>query len=377
MARRELRLEELIRRFDATAPVERAETPPSAWYLDPELAELERRAVVGATWQLVGPESWLTEAGAFVADTIAGEPVVVVRGADGVLRAFSNVCRHHAAEVASGRGCVERLVCPYHGWEYDLAGRLRRAPRMGRVEGFERERFGLPELEVGVFGPLVLVRVAGEGPSIGAWLAPLVGRLDLSGLRFVARRRYELRCNWKVFVDNYLDGGYHVDLIHGGLAAQLELESYRTEVHGGIVLQVCEASASASPGSGADGAADFGERVAGGAVYAWVYPNLMLNRYGPFLDTNVVLPLGPDRCAAVFDYYVEDGSLARDEGFLRRSLEASDRVQQEDVGVCESVQRGLASALYDTGRYAPALEHGMHHFHRRLAEGLLASLERR
>jgi choline monooxygenase len=355
-----------LERFDATAPIERARTPPAAWYHDPAFFALERRTVFARTWQCIGPLEPLAAPGSFVSGEIAGEPFVAVRGADGELRAFSNVCRHHASALVRGAGRLERFVCPYHGWTYDLDGRLRKAPRTAGLAGFARESFGLVAQEVGQWGPLAFVRIApGSGEGLAELLAPLAGRLDASSLSFVARRSYELACNWKVFVDNYLDGGYHVAQLHGGLAAQLDLESYRTEVAYKVSLQIC----SSGSGAGGAGGVDFGERLGRGAVYAFVYPNFMINRYGPIMDTNWVLPLGPERTLTIFDYYFEPAAAA-DASFVERSLAASDRVQLEDVEICESVQRGLRSAAYDTGVYAPALEQAALHFHRQLAADL-------
>jgi choline monooxygenase len=353
-----------IDRFDPSIPIERARTPPASWYIDPAILAIERDAVFARTWQGVGPIERLAAPGDYLAGEVAGEPFVAVRGNDGSLRAFFNVCRHHASCLVQGEGRIERFVCPYHGWTYDLDGRLRKAPRLGGVREFDRDAFGLVEIEVAGHGPLAFVRLRRGGETLAELLRPLDGRLDTGRLRFVARRSYEIACNWKVFVDNYLDGGYHVEFLHGALASQLDLDSYRTEIEGRVSLQLCGTGAAEH-----DAAGDFKERLAGGAVYAFVYPNFMLNRYGPVLDTNWVLPIGPERTRTVFDYYFDE-SVAGDAEFVERSLAASDRVQQEDIAICESVQRGLRSAAYDTGVYAPTVEQAAHHFHRLLAADL-------
>jgi choline monooxygenase len=354
------------RSFDPTLPIERARTPPSAWYIDPARLALEEQRVFRRTWQAAGPLEWVADPGRFATGTVAGEPWVVVRGTDGELRAFFNVCRHHASCIASGQGTAERLVCPYHGWTYDLDGRLRRAPRMAGVEGFDRERLGLVPMEIGSWGPIVFVRPEPGGIALAEAMRPLDDRLDAQGLRFVTRRSWEIGCNWKVYVDNYLDGGYHVAHLHGGLASQLDLDDYRTELHDRVSIQLC------ATGGGGGGGVDFRERLGEGAVYAFVYPNFMLNRYGPILDTNWVVPLGPERTLTVFDYWFEAELAERDPEFVERSLAASARVQEEDVLICESVQRGLRSSCYDTGLYAPRVEQAAHAFHRLLVADLAA-----
>ncbi len=353
-----------LNRFDPAVPVERASTPPASWYTDPAFLELERTHVFARSWQPAARLEQLARPGDYAAGRLTGEPYVVLRDSAGRLRAFFNVCRHHASCVAEGQGNTRQLVCPYHGWTYDLDGKLRKAPSLGGVQDFDRRSFGLLPMDVGSWGPLVFVRPERDGPALDVLFRPLQGRIDFGPLRFFKRVEYELSCNWKVFVDNYLDGGYHVAHLHGGLASQLALDSYRTEVVDRVSIQSC-AAGSAVPGSGND----FAERLAGGALYAFIYPNFMINRYGPVMDTNWVVPLGPDRTLTIFDYYFEQ-EVIDDRSFVERSLAASDRVQQEDVVICESVQRGLDSSAFDRGRYAPALEQAAHRFHCLLAEDL-------
>lgn len=356
---------EELAKFDSAAVHAAAWTPPASWYVSPEFHELELRAVFRRNWQPIARREQLAAPGRYVAAEFAGWPLVATRDEGGALRAMENVCRHHAALVAEGEGAADELVCPYHAWAYGLDGRLLRAPRMGAVTGFDREAFCLPPVEVDEWGHWVWVRQRAAEPSTGQQarfpldrLQPLHEKLARTGyerLRFVARKAYELRCNWKVYVDNYLDGGYHVAHLHKALASALDLDGYRTELFPGYSIQ------------SAGGAANRNERVGDAALYAWVYPNFMINRYGPVMDTNWVLPLAADRCLTVFDFFFEPSC---DEAFIAESLAASDVVQAEDVAISESVQRGLASGSYDRGRYAANLEHGEHQFHVLLAEDL-------
>ncbi|MBN4059209.1 hypothetical protein JYT22_00995 [Endomicrobium sp. AH-315-J14] len=160
-----------------------------------------------------------------------------------------------------------------------------------------------------------------------------------------------IECNWKVYVDNYLDGGYHIPHMHPSLDAQLDMETYRTEIFERYSVQT----------SGA--ASDGPDRIGSGALYAWMFPNFMINRYGPCMDSNHVVPLGPDRCRVDYQFYfTEDARHLTEE-----SMAQADVTQKEDIAICESVQRGLKSESYDRGRYAPTVEIGEHHFHRLLA----------
>jgi len=337
-----------LARFDPALPCERAWTAPASWYADPAFFELERERVFRQGWMAVARSDELSAPGSYVAGELFGSPWVIVRDESGELRGFHNVCRHHATAVMKGSGSCGELVCPYHGWTYELDGRLRSAPQLGRVEEFVREEHGLKPLRVASWGPLVFVHLGQPTSSPGDQLTALSRELDELGsgeLRFVERRRYELDCNWKVYVDNYLDGGYHVPHLHGGLDSSLEMAQYEHELCERYNVQRC-------PG-GRD------QRVGAGALYAWLYPNLMLNRYGQMLDVNRVLPLTPTRTAVEFEWYAAP---ELDQATLARWLEDSDRVQREDEDVCASVQRGLASGAYDRGRYAER-EAPMHHFH--------------
>lgn len=360
-----------LARFDPGVPLPRATTPPASWYTEPAFLELEHERLFRRSWQPLALAERLVRPGDFEAGRLGREPLVAVRGGDGALRVLRNVCLHHAAEVASGSGHARRLVCPYHGWSYELDGRLAATPRCEGMEALAPGEASLAAVPARRLGPLVLA-VAGGAPlradPVDGALERRLAEAGLDGLRFVRRRTYELRCNWKVFVDNYLDGGYHVAPLHRDLGAQLDAASYRTQICGDAAVQSVGAAATPAP------SADLPERVRGGALYVWVHPNLMLNRYGPFLDTNHVVPVAADRCRVVFDWFVEPDApeLAGPEGetFLERCLAASDAVQREDEAVCESVQRGLASSGYDRGRYAPRLEHAAWHFHRLLARDL-------
>ncbi len=351
--------QDLIRAFDPTVPIDEAGTPPKGWYLDPALHEHERTALFARSWLPGCRAAEVAEPGDYVSGTLFGNPYVVVRGTDGRLRAFHNVCGHHGAEVARGAGRCAELRCGYHGWTYRLDGELSRVPDAGRLAGFDRRGLGLRPMAVSSWGPLVFVRPAGAAGArdLAGDLDTLRPRLDpaeLAGLTWVARREYVLGCNWKVFVENSLDGGYHVPHVHPRLGDGLAMREYATHVLPRTAVQVCAAA-------GEDA------RLGAEVVYGWLFPNLFLNRYGDMLDTNTVLPLTVDSCLVVFDWF-HAGSAAG--AAVASAIAESDEVQREDVLVCESVQRGLGSMAYDRGRYSPAHERAVHAFHTLLREEL-------
>lgn len=366
------RLAAEVERFDPDLPVERAFAPPSSWYTAPAVHELERRAVLQRRWLYACRAHDVSAPGSYAAGCVAGMPWVVARDAGGTLRAFHNVCRHRGSEVVQGTGAAGDLTCRYHGWVYGLDGRLQRAPRMGRIDGFDRADFALPPLQVFEWGPLVMINADLDARPFLDDFGPLDDRLRATGwgrLLPGPRRVWDVGSNWKVFNDNYLDGGYHIAHMHPTLDAQLDMSTYRTELFGWYSLQTSAPDRTDDPRAQVDVAQRMGE----GPVYAWLYPTLMINRYGPVLDINVVLPVAPDRCQVLFDFWF-DPAVADDSAFLEQSLAQSDVTQREDIDVSESVQRGTASPTYDRGRYASSWERGIHHFHQLLARDLRAGL---
>lgn len=358
-------LRDLLSEYDASAPLESAWTIPAPWYRDLTIAEAERKTVFGTSWQFIARAEQLSQPGQFVTADVAGEPIIAVRGSDGRLRAFFNVCRHHAAAVVSEAcGSASLLRCPYHGWTYGLDGSLKGTPDFSGVQGFDAARNGLVPVQVAQWEQFVFVNLNLAAPDPGGYLGEFTLRasaLELGKLRFVERRTYELRCNWKVFVDNYLDGGYHVPYVHKGLNSVLDYRQYTIELAGRGVLQ-----SSPVQNAGATEPA-VAETRRGAAYYFWFYPNFMLNWYQGVLDTNLVLPLAIDRTRVIFDFYF--GTEFDDEG-ARQSVEVSNRIQDEDVAICESVQRGLGSSAYRAGRLSVRREAGEHLFHRLLAADL-------
>ncbi|XP_008443631.2 choline monooxygenase, chloroplastic isoform X1 [Cucumis melo] len=364
----------LVDDFDPEIPLEKALTPPSSWYIDPSFFALELDRVFYRGWQAVGYVEQLKDAHDFFTGRLGNVEYVVCKDNNRKVRAFHNVCRHHASLLATGCGKKSCFVCPYHGWTYGLDGILLKATRINGIQNFNENDFGLVPLPVAMWGPFVLLNLDGklsskldvdEDKVAREWLGTCADVLRLNGvdasLSYVCRREYTIDCNWKVFCDNYLDGGYHVPYAHKGLASNLNLESYSTELFETVSIQSCK--------GGGESKGDDYDRLGPEALYAFIYPNFMINRYGPWMDTNLVLPLGPRKCLVVFDYFLE-ASFKNDDSFIQQSLEDSESVQNEDIILCEGVQKGLESPAYKFGRYAPSVENAMHHFHRLLHRNL-------
>lgn len=372
MNNRHMSVAEILAQYDAKAALPDASTIPAPWYVDSRVAELEAQTVFGKTWQMVGRVEQVEKPGQFVTATVAGEPIVVVRGNDGVLRGFYNVCRHHAAAVVTEPcGQASILHCPYHGWNYGLDGALKGMPEFEGVKNFERQQNGLLPVKADTWEKFVFVNLDRQTAPLNDFLGGLVTRvapLSVSKLHYFDSRTYDIACNWKVFVDNFLDGGYHVPHLHKGLSSVLDYKEYTIENEDRYCLQ------SSPMVAGTEDAATASTRQGDRAWYFWQYPNLMINCYEGYMDTNLVLPLDVDHCRVIFDFYFGDVSEARRE-YNEQSVAVGARVQDEDLDICEAVQRGLKSRAYGAGRLSVRREAGEHLFHRLLAADLKNGVE--
>ena len=358
-------LTHIIGSYNPNSPLTQASTIPSSWYTNEDLYQLELQSVFSNNWQFAARLDQLMAPGNYVTSDIAGEPIVVVRGDDGELRAFFNVCRHHAAAVMTEpEGRANQLRCPYHGWTYSLKGELKGTPDFNDVCNFERSENGLVPLQVAIWEQWVFVRLAEQNAQslpdfLTQQLVDEIQPLNVGELQWVERRHYSFDCNWKVFVDNYLDGGYHVPHLHKGLDSVLDYSNYMIQNGERHCLQW-----SPLVRDGAEvqtGAVRKGDR----ALYYWIYPNFMINWYDNAMDTNLVIPRGVDQTEVIFDFYFPDtSSEAMDHN--RASIEVGQRIQDEDVAICKSVQRGLRSRAYEAGRLSVRREAGEHLFHRLL-----------
>ena len=246
-----------------------------------------------------------------------------------------------------GEGKRAAFQCGYHGWTYALDGALRAAPEMEQAECFDRRDFGLPQFRVETWNDLLFVNLDPQAAPLSAFLGDLAA-VSFSGMRLAARKEWSVACNWKVYVDNYLEG-YHIPIVHPSLFREIDYPNYRTETRANYSIQHAPLKRP--------------QRIRGGveASYFWVFPNLMLNVYPDNFSTNLIVPVGHDRTLTLFEWYFRDPESSRKE--IEETIAFSDEIQLEDIEICEAVQRGLRSSTYGSGRYCPARENGVHHFH--------------
>ena len=353
----------------------RASTLPARFYLDADVHEREKERIFGRTWQLVARIDDLARPGDFVPATIIDEPIVITHGTDGALRAFYNVCRHRAGQVALSKGNRKSLQCRYHGWTYGLDGTLRACPEMDGTQDFRKEDFGLLPVRVDRWGPFVFANLDADAPPLREVMGEIPAEVaaagyDVERMRLIERRDYVIECNWKVYVDNYLEG-YHLPIAHPQLFKELDYDAYRIETFRYYSKQhapIRELRDGEELGRDRrymrtpDGEGD--------ALYYWLFPNTMFNIYQDNMSSNVILPLGVDRTLTVFEWFFAEPGSGPGWESMQQTIAFSDEIQQEDIVICEQVQRGLRSRAYDSGRFSAKRENGVYHFQQLVREYL-------
>ena len=331
---------------------------PVELYRGEESLRTDRAQVLRRSWQFIGHEAMVPNQGDYLAEEIGGAPVVLVRKAEGELAAFHNVCRHRAgALVADGEGnCGEAFTCRYHGWRYALDGRLRNATDFGNLPGFDPRQYGLFPVRVETWQGLVFVNLDLAAAPLTEALAPLAGGEPLPGFPLIERRSHNLACNWKTYVENYLEG-YHLPMVHPEFDADVVVADYKTEVEGQVIF----ASAPARDASVYAG------------TWAWLWPNLALNIYRHGYMIERMTAVGSEETRLDYFYFFDPERTAE----LTDMFKVSDLVTTQDKQVCEEVQRNLRTGIYQGGALSPKHEQGVAWFQAQIAEAHgLAALNR-
>ena len=280
--------------------IARAWSIPAPYYTDPELPARENERIFARTWQVVGHRGQLANPGDFFTTELLGEPLLLVRGSRGELRGFFNVCRHRAGPPAEGCGSRKVFRCGYHGWTYGLDGSLISAPEFEGQQGFDPTAFALAPVRAEEWSNLIFVNLDPDAQPLVKALGQLPAqaeRFAFAGMKLFARRTYDMKCNWKTYVDNYLEG-YHLPSVHPGLNRELDYNAYTVEPYARHVRQFSpirgaqpgDATPRRYPEASADLTTD----------YFWIFPNWMLNCYPDNVSLNIVLPVAAEPLAGDF-----------------------------------------------------------------------------
>ena len=336
-------------------------------YTDEKYLEVERHAIFQKTWQWACHEEKLREAGDYYVTDIAGQSILLLRNTAGKLRAFYNVCQHRAHELLQGEGKTKMIVCPYHSWCYDLDGELRAARHTEHIEEFNQGEICLNQVQVEEFCGFIYVNLDPYANPLADQSGDLSKEIsefapDVNNLTFARRLTFDIKSNWKNIVDNFLEC-YHCPIAHKDFCSLLQFETYKVTTHGIYSSHMAKGGNADNTAYNVEGAT-----VDDHAVW-WLWPNTCLMRYpgrGNFLVLNII-PVGPNHTIETYDFFFETAEPSPQE--IEAINYINDVLQQEDIDLVESVQRGMEPPAFEFGRvvYDPSesglSEHAVHHFH--------------
>jgi len=355
-------------------------TLPARYYLDESIHQAELDSIFYRQWLYAGHASQVSKAGEYLTTEIGDQNIFITRDREGELRAFYNVCQHRGHELLQGTGRTNVIVCPYHAWSYDLTGDLIAARNSDRVAGFDKCQFALKQVRVEVFCGMVFINLDNDVKPL-AELAPGLEQEireycpAVDDLQYVDRDEYEVSCNWKVMIDNFLEC-YHCAPAHRDFVDLVDMNSYRSTAKGIYSSHISNAAKSTDNNAYQFevGDVDFG--------YAgwFLWPNLTIWAYPGEANLSVLqmIPDGTGKTIEYQDWFVRGGKIT--EQLKSTIVYQRDVLQPEDIGLCESVQRGLKSRGYNQGRFvvdedlSELSEHAVHHFQSMVVDALGAKL---
>lgn len=337
-------------------------TLPSPWYFRPEVYEKEKEEIFYKSWRFVCHRSDVSQPGDYVAVTIADQGVFVIRGRDGALRAFYNVCQHRAHELVSGKGSIRNVIrCPYHSWAYDLDGSLRVAPNCEALLDFDKSEISLPTIQVQELATFVFVNLDPKAMPIGAWAPNLEQEIlkwlpDVDNVVTVEQEDFPVEANWKVVVENAIEG-YHFSRSgthHRELCQVIDTDRMKYVVHDRWVSII------APPGPNKDRIYPFPASNDGivhddkGSYFVafYMWPDWIVYSwpYASMISSFLVRPTGPESCVAENPYFhIPDRP--NDETTQKAETWFNNCLSPEDIELNLGVQRGIRSRGYRQGRF--------------------------
>ncbi|MFG2309266.1 aromatic ring-hydroxylating dioxygenase subunit alpha [Streptomyces sp. NPDC048566] len=349
-----------------SSPGEALDALPARYYTDPDIARAETQRIFEKSWQLVCHESDLPGPGARLSATAAGRDVLVVRTEDGSLAAHLNACRHRGTRlVTEPEPSGKAIRCPYHGWTYKLDGTLVGAPEARQIPCLDKPKLGLHRVKVETFLGFVFVNLDLDAVPLAescAGLVEAVGHYADADLVPVGKDRIhrippdgEQHANWKVIVDNYLEG-YHVPVAHPSLMRLLDYQAYTVDIQESYAL--FEAPLRDKPSSNwmerlyqrlaepIPGLTEADRRI---WRYAVIYPNTLIDFYPDHVLAWTALPTAQDRAAIPGAFYTRRGESARTRLARRLNIHIGWVTTDEDADLVERVQAGLATPGYEPG----------------------------
>jgi len=356
--------------FNINPDIKKATTLPASFYRDSNIFELLKEKVFLQSWQWIGDENLVklpqTVHPFVLLDSFLTEPLLLTKSKNGNISCLSNVCTHRGNLVALNSGKSRKLTCFYHGRRFDLEGNFEHMPEFDETEDFPKPCDNLYKFPLENWGPFLF---AGLNPKfefskVIYKMNERVGFLPLNDFYIDTSlsKDYLVHCHWAIYCDNYLEG-FHIPFVHKDLNAVLDYDQYTTEIYDYCNLQIGFSDGTDETFDLPEGHIDYGKNVS--AYYYWVFPNMMFNFYPWGVSINIVKPLDLNRTKVSFISYIYD-----EKKLDRGAGSALEKVQREDEYIVENVQKGIKSRFYNTGRFSPSKEQGVHHFHSLLAKFL-------
>jgi Rieske 2Fe-2S family protein len=336
-------------------------TLPGRDYHDADVFAYEQERVFARSWVCVGRAEHLPNPGDFVTPEIAGERPIVIRGADGTLRAFANACRHRGTELLEGSGTVHGAIkCPYHAWTYGFDGQLLGSPNVHEDDGVDRSEVCLWSIPLAEFDGFVFLDLSGSQSPVDEVIASMpdspleLARYRVGALRSGARREYEVAANWKIVVENYHEC-LHCPTVHPELVKIVPLyrrgeveedgQTLGNTMGEGLTSFTMTGTSTLPPLPGLD---DTDIHTFYGV---YLFPNLILNYHSETVNAVTIHPLAPDRTLVVSEFLFAAESVGSPGFDPSEVVEFRDLVARQDWEVCERAQRGVSSRFYTEGMY--------------------------
>jgi choline monooxygenase len=336
-------------------------TIPWSWYSDPAIMAAEMERIFRCSWQYAGHLGELQGPGSYFASDTGPVPIVITIDGDRALRAFVNVCRHRGAIVATGAAKRGTIQCPYHAWTYGLDGCLRAAPRGGDDPRFDAARLGLVPVSVATWGPFVFANPDPHAEPLSDALGDLPEvvaehGLDVDALRFERRVRYEIRANWKIAIENYLEC-YHCPVNHQTYVQLIDERRLQLQASGSRATQLAPVDSRSLDGRGP---IDAHGELHWSQFHLW-FPNLKFNVVPghPNLSIGPLWPTSPVTCSGYLDYWFADSA---DRAWIDDLFVLDDQVGAEDTALVEAAQRGSTAGVIERGWVLGGAEDLIGHF---------------
>ncbi len=335
-----------------------AETLPQKYFVSPEVFSEEQERVLSGHWLLVGHLSQITKAGDYFVQETGGESVIIARDRSGVVRGFYNVCRHRGTRLCEDRGGHSATIqCPYHAWTYGLDGRLLGSPHMEEVPGFDRSRYSLHPVNLGLWEGFIFVNLDNDAMPLEEWFAPLAGKFshwNLPRLRSVKRVEYDVKANWKLMFQNYSEC-YHCPGVHPMLSKVSPYDSAENDLTEGPFLggfmRINKGKSLTMSGEACALRIDHEHDGAEQVFYYSIFPNMLLSMHPEYVMVHQLWPQSAERTLIVCDWFFHPDAAER-EGFNPEdAIEFWDVTNKQDWHVCELSQQGIASRAYEPGPY--------------------------